>query len=137
VSIRILLVDDNEDVRKELRRLLEDEPGLDIVAEAGDGRVAVRLARELLPEVILMDIAMPHLNGIEATRQIMADGQGIKIIGLSMYSSQAYVEGMLSAGACGYVLKDQAHGILTEAIRSVMAGQIYVSVRLTDRTNLK
>ncbi|HWQ53104.1 MAG TPA: response regulator transcription factor [Bryobacteraceae bacterium] len=124
---RILLADDHGVVRKGLRFLLESEPGLEVVGEAADGRQAVDLAAELKPDIIVMDIAMPRLNGIEATRQIVRDHPETAIIMLSMHSDEEYLVRTLSAGAKGYLLKDSAEGDLVRAIHSVSAGQPYFS----------
>jgi DNA-binding NarL/FixJ family response regulator len=101
--------------------LLEKEPDMAVVAEADDGRATVRLVREKSPEVVIMDVAMPDLNGIEATRQIVAEFPKIKVIALSMYADQRFVLNMLKAGASGYLLKDCAFEELIRAIRLVMA----------------
>ncbi|MBI3951159.1 MAG: response regulator transcription factor [Acidobacteria bacterium] len=131
MSLRILLADDHKIVRDGLRALLEKQSGLAVVAEAQDGRTTVRLARELAPDVIIMDISMPDLNGIEATRQIRTELPRIKVIALSMHSDQRFVTEVLKAGACGYLLKDCAFEELTTAIRTVMANQIYLSPQIT------
>ncbi len=119
-------------MRQGLRNLLEKEPDLQVVAEAEDGRAAVRLAREFLPEVIIMDVAMPFLNGIEATRQVIADMPKVKVIALSMYADRRFVVNMLKAGASGYLLKDCAYEELVQAIRVVLANRTYLSPGVTD-----
>lgn len=124
---RILLADDHGVVRKGLRFLLESEPGLEVVGEAADGRQAVDMAAELKPDVIVMDIAMPRLNGIEATRQIVRDRPEIAIVMLSMHSDEEYLVRTLSAGAKGYLLKDSAEGDLVRAVHSVSEGKPYFS----------
>jgi DNA-binding NarL/FixJ family response regulator len=121
MTIRILIADDHQIVRQGLRTLLEKEPDMAVVAEADDGRATVRLVREKSPEVVIMDVAMPDLNGIEATRQIVAEFPKIKVIALSMYADQRFVLNMLKAGASGYLLKDCAFEELIRAIRLVMA----------------
>ena len=100
---------------------------MEVVAEAQDGRSAVQQASELKPDMIAMDISMPELNGIEATRQIVSRISGTKVIGLSMHSDKCFVEGMLKAGAAGYLLKDCANEEFLRAIRAVAAGQTYLS----------
>ncbi len=115
----ILLVDDNEVVRHGLRVLLGLEKDLRVVGEAADGRQAVLLAKELQPHLIIMDIAMPLLNGIEATRQIMSHSPGIKVIALTSYGDEPYVEEMMAAGAAGFVVKDSAADYLISAVRHV------------------
>jgi two-component system, NarL family, response regulator NreC len=124
---RILLADDHGVVRKGLRFLLESEPDLEVVGEAADGRQAVDLAAELKPDIIVMDIAMPRLNGIEATRQIVRDRPETSVIMLSMHSDEEYLVRTLTAGAKGYLLKDSAEGELVRAIKSVSEGKPYFS----------
>jgi len=127
MSIRILLADDHTIMQAGLRSLLDKEPGLEIVAEAQDGRTAVRFAKELTPDLVIMDISMRGLNGIDATRQIMAETKGIKVIALSMHRDEQFVAGMLSAGASGYLLKDCAAEELSYAVKAVMSNQTYLS----------
>jgi two-component system response regulator NreC len=129
---KILIADDHQIVRQGLRFLLEKESDLKVVAEAENGRMTVRLARELNPAVIIMDVAMPDLNGIEATRQIMAESPAIKVIALSMYADRRFVVNMLKAGASGYLLKDCAFEELIRAIRVVLAHKTYLSPGVTD-----
>ena len=127
MSIRILLVDDHQIVRDGLRALLEAQPDMNVVAEGEDGRTAVRLVQEQAPDVVIMDIAMPALNGIEATRQILAAAPGTKVIALSMHSDRRFVAGMFNAGASGYLLKESAFEELVQAVRVVRANQTYLS----------
>jgi two-component system response regulator NreC len=127
MSIRILLADDHSIMREGLAALLEKQTGLTVVGQADTGRSAVRLARELAPQVVIMDISMPDLNGIEATRQILAEGPGVKVIALSMHSDRHFVRGMLKAGASGYLLKHSASQELIKAIQIVLAGRVYLS----------
>jgi len=127
VTVKILLADDHQILRQGLRTLLEKERDVQVVAEAQDGRTAVRLAKELAPDMVIMDIGMPDLNGIEATRQIALEAPGVKIIGLSMFADRRFVVNMLKAGARGYLLKDCAFEELGRAIRVVMAHKIYLS----------
>jgi DNA-binding NarL/FixJ family response regulator len=127
LSIRILLADDHQIVRDGLRALLEKEQRLEVVGEAKEGRTAVRLAAMLKPSVVLIDVSMPDLNGIEATRQIMAALPTVKVIALSMHSDKRYVGEMLKAGAVGYLLKDLAFEEVTRAINAVLDGQVYLS----------
>jgi len=126
-SVRILIADDHEIMQEGLYVLVQDEPKMDVVGQARDGQEAVRLARKLSPDVVIMDVGMPDLNGIEATRQIVEECHGVKIVALSMYSDKRYVMGMLKAGASGYLLKDGAFQELVRAIRSVVAGKVYLS----------
>jgi DNA-binding NarL/FixJ family response regulator len=125
--MKILLADNHKLFCDGLRTLFAAEPGAEIVGEANDGRTAVRLARELSPDLVIMDIGMPELNGMEATRQIRAELPGIRILAVSMHSDRQYVAGMLSAGASGYVVKDGAFTELALAIQTVMHGGRYLS----------
>jgi len=127
MSIRILLADDHKITRQGLRSLLEKQQDIEVVAEAENGRNAVRLAAELAPDVVIMDITMPDLNGVEATRQIISESPDIKIIALSMHSDSLFVTEMLKSGAAGYLLKDCAFEELTRAIRSVIDNKTYLS----------
>ena len=133
MSIKVLLVDDHQIIREGLRVMLEKEHDITIVGEAEDGRMAEQLARELVPDVIIMDVAMPDLNGIEATRQITAKLSGVKIIALSMHNDRRFVLNMLEAGAAGYILKDDAFQSLSKAIRTVMINKSYLSNQISDR----
>lgn len=127
MSLRILLADDHKITRQGLRSLLEKQPDIEVVAEAEEGRTAVRLARELVPNVVIMDVRMPDLNGMQATHQIVSEFPKVKIIALSMHSDSMFVVEMLRSGASGYVLKDCAFEELTRAIRTVMDNKIYLS----------
>ncbi len=124
---RILLADDHQILRQGLVALLTKEKDLEVVGEASDGRTAVTLAKELQPEVVVMDVAMPDLNGIDATRQILAELPKVKIIALSMHADKRFVVGMLKAGACGYLLKHCALEELVNAIKIVISNRIYLS----------
>ena len=108
MSTKILLADDHKITRQGLRSLLEDQPDMEVIAEADQGRTAVSLAAELRPNVVIMDVTMPDLNGIEATKQILAHSPNIKIIALSMHSDTLFISEMLKSGASGYLLKDCA-----------------------------
>jgi two-component system, NarL family, response regulator NreC len=127
MSIRILLADDHKIIREGLQCLLQKQPDMEVVGEAQDGISAVRESENLHPDIVIMDIGMPHLNGIEATRQIVTRVRHSKIIALSMHSDKRFVLGMLKAGASGYLLKDCAFEELVTAIRTVLAGQTYLS----------
>jgi len=131
VSIRVLLVDDHKIVREGLRALLNAKPGIEVVAEAENGRTALQLARELMPDVVVMDVTMPDLNGIEATHRLITEFPDIKVIALSMHSDHRLVSGMLAAGASGYLLKDCAFEELEKAIRTAVDNNIYLSPQLT------
>ena len=127
MSIRIILVDDHGILRSGLRNLLEKHEDMEVIAEAEDGRAAVRLVAELSPDVVVIDVSMPNLNGIEATRQIVSASCKVKVIALSMHSDEQFVAGMLEAGACGYLLKGCNFEELTSAIRAAAAGKAYLS----------
>ena len=127
MSIKILLADDHKIVSECLRPLLNKQPDMRVVGEAENGRMAVKLAQQLNPNVVIMDIAMPDLNGIEATRQIIARCPGVKIITLSMNSDKRYVTGVLNAGASGYLTKSCSFEELVGAIRVVAANKKYLS----------
>ncbi|MBI5409564.1 MAG: response regulator transcription factor [Nitrospirae bacterium] len=130
MSLRIILADDHKIMREGLRTLLEKQDDFLIIAEAGNGRTTVKLAEEHNPDLVVMDTVMPDLNGIEATRQIIARNPKIKIIALSMHSDKQFVMQMLKAGASGYILKDCAFKELVYAIQSVVDGYIYLSPRI-------
>jgi len=132
MSIRIILADDHKIVRNGLRSLIEKEGDMEVVAEAEDGRTAVQLAVQLSPQVVLMDIAMPGLNGIEATRQIIAAAPQIKVIALSMHAEKRYIMEMLKAGASGYLLKDSAFEELAGAIRTALKNKTYLSPPVSE-----
>jgi DNA-binding NarL/FixJ family response regulator len=126
-SLRILLADDHTVVRQGLRKVLEERPEWQVIAEAGDGREAVRLAEQLVPDVAILDIAMPLLNGIEATRQITRRVPATRIVVLSMYADEAYVTQILQAGAAAYLLKDSADVDLIHAVHEVSQGKSFFS----------
>jgi DNA-binding NarL/FixJ family response regulator len=130
--IKIVLADDHQIVRHGLRSLLSAEPDMEVVGEADNGRAVVRLVQEKSPQVVIMDISMPDLNGIEATRQIISDSPGIKVIALSMHSDSIFVLNMFKAGASGYLLKDCALEELVKAVRTVLNRKIYLSPGITD-----
>ncbi len=132
MNIKIILADDHKIVRDGLRSLLEKHSGMEVIAEAADGRSALKLVRELKPDVIVMDITMPDLNGIEATRQITSGYPNVKVIALSVHSDKRFVLGMLQAGATGYLLKDCAFEELADAIRAVVEDHTYLSPEISD-----
>ena len=121
-KISVLLVDDHTVVRQGLRALLAVEPDIEIVGEADTGRQAVQLAGKLLPDVVVMDVAMPSLNGLEATRQILHDLPSCRVLVLSSYSDDEYVQQLTDAGAAGYLVKQTAATDLLTAIREVIVG---------------
>jgi DNA-binding NarL/FixJ family response regulator len=128
--IRVLLADDHAVVRDGLRALLEAQPGIEVVGDVANGREAVREAQKLRPDVIVMDIAMPDLNGIEATLQIQEIAASARILILSMHSTTEHIFRALQAGARGYVLKDSAGVEVVEAVRAVNAGRRYLSQKI-------
>jgi DNA-binding NarL/FixJ family response regulator len=131
-NIQIILADDHDVVRAGIRGILERHPGMEVVGEAPNGRATVDIACSLRPHVVVMDIAMPELNGLEATRQIVAADVGVKVIILSMHSSRQFVSEALKAGASGYLLKNNAMHELPPAIEAVAAGKVYLSPAIAD-----
>jgi DNA-binding NarL/FixJ family response regulator len=130
LGTRILLVDDHQILRQGLKALLEREEDLQVVGEAADGRAAVSLARELHPQIVVMDVSMPSLNGIDATRQIINAMPDVKVLALSAHSDAKMVTETLKAGAKGFLLKDVAVDELVSAVRQVMSGQTFLSPRI-------
>ncbi len=126
-EIRILIADDHTIVRQGLKRILEDEPGIEVVGEAVDGRDAVAKAMDLMPDIVLMDLSMPSLHGLEATRQITKRLPKSRVLILSMHKNEGYVLQSLQAGGSGYILKDSASEEVAGAIRSVSRGDSYLS----------
>ena len=132
MSIRILLSDDHKIVRQGLRGLLEKQEDVEVVGEAEDGRTTLKLVEQVAPDIVIMDVSMPDLNGIEATRQIAAKHPSVKVIGLSMYADRRFIKGMLNAGASGYLQKDCAFEELVKAVRAAVANQTYLSPAIAD-----
>lgn len=132
MGIRVLLVDDHKIFREGLRSMLEKQPDFEVVGEAENGSEACRMAEEFLPDVIIMDIVMPDMNGIEASRQITCKTSKAKIIGLSMHSDVRYATEMLKAGASGFLLKDSAFEELVNAVHTVNEGHIYLNPMLME-----
>jgi DNA-binding NarL/FixJ family response regulator len=131
MPIRILLADDHAVVRDGVRALLEKQTDMEVVAEAEDGCEAARLAEEYLPDVVVMDIGMPHLNGIDATRRILAAHPHLGVVILSMHQDESYVLRSLKAGAKGYLLKDSLRSDVLEAIRAVAQGRSFLTRKIS------
>jgi DNA-binding NarL/FixJ family response regulator len=132
MKTRILLVDDHELVRRGIRALLEAEEDFEICAEAADGRCACELVQELTPDVVVMDIGMPGLNGIEATRQIRKTARRTEVLALSLHESEHFAREVLAAGARGYVFKSDAAQEVVQAVRSIRSKKQYLTKRLAD-----
>ena len=135
--INILLVDDHDLVRIGIRRLLADVNGIKVVGEAKSGEDAVRLARELKPHVILMDVKMPGIGGLEATRKVLRADPGIKVIAVTVYGEEPFPTRLLQAGAVGYITKGSTLNEMVQAIRTVHAGQKYLSPEVAQQLALK
>ena len=133
MNTSVLLADDHAVLRDGLRLLLEAHPDIKVVADTANGRDAVSKAKQLSPDVVIMDIAMPGLNGIEATRQIREVRPSTQVIILSIYSTNEHIFRALQAGACGYLLKESAGAEVVSAVRAVKAGQRYLSQKISDK----
>jgi DNA-binding NarL/FixJ family response regulator len=131
MSTTLLLADDHQLMRQGLRTMLDEQDGLRVVGEADNGRAAVRLAKQLKPDLVIMDVTMPDLNGIDATRQIRGDDSHTKVIALSMHPERQFVLEMLAASATGYLLKDSPLDELLSAIETVMHGEVFLSPKVT------
>ena len=127
MSIKVLIVDDHAIVRHGLSRSIQQQEDMEVVGQASDGHSAVDMARQLAPNVVLMDVSMPALNGIEATRAVLRESPGSRVIALSMHSAKRYVREMFRAGASGYLLKDCEFDELVQTIRLIAEGQTYIS----------
>jgi DNA-binding NarL/FixJ family response regulator len=136
-KITVLLVDDHSLVRRGFRRMLEDEPDMKVVGEAGDGEEAVRLAKELHPQVVVMDCALPGMNGLQATREILEDSLHTAVLMLSMHTESTWVRQAIDAGAKGYMLKNALGLELGAAIRKVAAGETFFDPQVEQSTPLK
>jgi two-component system, NarL family, response regulator NreC len=132
MSIRIVLADDHAIVRQGLSKAIQQEEDMDVVGEASNGRSAIELVRELTPDILITDISMPDLNGVEATRQVLREFPEMKVIALSMHSSRQFVMEMFRAGAMGYLLKDCDYDELVKAIHTLAEGKTYVSPSIGD-----
>jgi DNA-binding NarL/FixJ family response regulator len=131
-TLRILLVDDHPVVRQGLRYMLESDPAVTIVGEASDGPEAVRLATEHLPDIVVMDVSLPGMNGIEATREITRCAPGVKVLVVSMHADPAYVRQGVKAGARGYLLKDSEDLDLLHAVKVIATGETYFSPAVAE-----
>lgn len=136
-KITVLLVDDHSLVRRGFRRMLEDEPDMDVVGEAGDGEESVKLARELRPQVVVMDSALPGMNGLQATRQILEECPETAVLMLSMHSENTWVRQAVEAGAKGYILKNALDLELGAAIRKVATGETVFDPKVEQQSTLK
>jgi len=125
--MRVLIADDHEILRAGLRSLLQGEPDIEVVGEAADGRSALKLAKQLKPDVIIVDIGMPEMNGIDATRRIVAEVPGVKVLALSMHADRRFVTQMLDVGASGYLLKDCAMEELAFSLKALRENRLYLS----------
>jgi two-component system response regulator NreC len=132
-KFRILLVEDHETVRAGVRLLVNAQPDMEVVGEAGDGDAAIKMAGELLPDIMVMDISMPGVNGLKATKRIRQISPQIKILTLTRHTDDGYLQQLLAAGANGYVLKQSAPTELINAIRAVGAGKSYLDPTMTER----
>jgi DNA-binding NarL/FixJ family response regulator len=132
LMVSLLLVDDNAAFRASIRTLLDLEPDLRVLGEAADGPTAIQLISEFTPDIVIMDVVMPDQSGIEATRQIVSTYPAVQVLALSMYADKRFVSAMRTAGASGYVLKDQVFQELTAAIRAVGGGQTYFCPGVAD-----
>lgn len=130
MATRIVLCDDHQMIREGLKSLLEKQPDMTVVGEGINGIEAIRLAKDRHPDLMVLDIAMPEMNGIAATRRILEESPAIKVLALSMHSDHHFVTEMLEAGASGFILKDSAFADLTTAIRTVMSGGLFISPRI-------
>lgn len=132
MSIRILIVDDHEIMREGLVALLRKHDEMEVIGEASDGRGAIQMAQELSPDIVIMDISMPNLNGVEATRRILHKCPNVRILALSTYSDRSMVAKMLKAGAAGYMLKESAFSELIKAIEAMVQNKTYLCTKVAN-----
>ncbi len=132
MNVKIVLADDHSIVRQGLRALIEKQSDMQVIGEASNGRETVAMVQDLQPDVVLMDVSMPDMNGVEATRRIKIGFPQMKVLALSMHSDRRFAMEMLKAGASGYLLKDSAFEELVHAIRSVVSGHTYLCHKITD-----
>jgi two-component system response regulator NreC len=130
MAVRILLVDDHQVLREGLRSLLEQQPNMEVAGEAGDGMTALRLVRELKPELVIMDVNMDGMDGIDATRMISREFPETKVLALSMFLRKTFISEMFKSGAAGYLLKDNAFSEIVEAIKTILTGEKYVCAKV-------
>jgi DNA-binding NarL/FixJ family response regulator len=132
-KLRILLAEDHETIRDGLKLLVNSQPDMEIVGEADNGRVALQLAQELLPDVVVMDVSMPELNGLQATKKLKQKCPQVKVVTLTRHTDDGYLQQLLQAGVSGYVLKQSKSAELLRAIRAVVAGQTYLDPAITEK----
>jgi DNA-binding NarL/FixJ family response regulator len=132
-KIRVLLAEDHRTVRHGFRMLLDAQPDIECVGEAGDGRVALRLAKELAPDIVLMDVTMPEMNGLKATERLCSESPGVRVVALTRHTDRGYMQQLLQAGASGYVLKQSDPSVLLQAVRAVAAGGDYLDPAIAGK----
>jgi len=132
MKIKILLVDDHQILRDGIRSLVKGYDDMEVIGEAADGREALNMVEKLSPDIVIMDISMPDLNGIDATRMIINEAPDVKVIALSMHHDKQFVSEIFKAGASGYLIKDSAFDELEHAIRIVMSGQTYINPKIAS-----
>ena len=130
--MRILIADDHAMMREGLRSLVDKHDGMEVVGQASNGAEAVEFAKKLAPDVVVMDITMPKIDGVEATSRIIKENPKIKVIGFSMHSNKSFISGMLKAGAMGYILKSDLFNEMFKALNTVVSGQYYLSPKITN-----
>jgi two-component system, NarL family, response regulator NreC len=133
VKLRVFLADDHAIVREGLKALINNQPDIEVVGEASDGRETVRAASACAPDIVVMDLSMPHLNGVQATGELRRSCPSARVLALSVHEETSYFRTMLEAGASGYVLKRSAADVLVTAIRAVAAGEVYLDPSLSGR----